>query len=157
MNISDLLTMRLLIVDDKMENVKILEDMLAGEGFRNVVSTTDSRRTLDLVAAFDPDLVLLDLMMPDLDGYAVLEQLARRTPPNEFRPVMVLSADVTQEAKRRALSLGAKDFLTKPFDLIETMLRICNLLETCLLYKRLHGLAYQETPLPGWQPKYCQD
>ena len=153
MNISDLLAMRLLIVDDKIENVKILEDMLAGEGFRNVVSTTDSRRTLDLVAAFDPDLVLLDLMMPDLDGYAVLEQLARRTPPNEFRPVMVLSADVTQEAKRRALALGANDFLTKPFDLIETMLRICNLLETCLLYKRLHALAYQETPLPGWRPK----
>ena len=153
MNISDLLGMRLLIVDDKMENVKILEDMLAGEGFHNVVSTSDSRRTLDLVSAFDPDLVLLDLMMPGLDGYAVLEQLARRTPPNEFRPVMVLSADVTQEAKRRALSLGAKDFLTKPFDLIETMLRICNLLETCLLYKRLHALADQEAPLPGWRPK----
>lgn len=150
MNISDLLVMRVLIVDDKMENVKILEDMLASEGFHNVVSTTDSRRTLDLVSAFDPDLVLLDLMMPGLDGYAVLEQLARRTAPGEFRPVMVISADVTQEAKRRALALGAKDFLTKPFDLIETMLRICNLLETCLLYQRLRGLAHQETPLPGW-------
>ncbi|WP_229505357.1 response regulator [Massilia mucilaginosa] len=57
---------------------------LAGEGFRNVVSTTDPRHTLDLVSAFDPDLVLLDLMMPDLDGYAVLEQLARRTPPTSF-------------------------------------------------------------------------
>jgi len=156
MNISDMLVMRILIVDDKMENVKILEDMLAAEGFHNVVSTTDSRRTLDLVSAFDPDLVLLDLMMPGLDGYAVLEQLARRTAPGEFRPVMVISADVTQEAKRRALALGAKDFLTKPFDLIETMLRICNLLETCLLYKRLHGLAHQETPLPGWCPKAGQ-
>lgn len=153
MNISDLLAMRLLIVDDKMENVKILEDMLAGEGFRNVVSTTDPRRTLDLVSAFDPDLVLLDLMMPDLDGYAVLEQLARRTPPGEFRPVMVISADVTQEARRRALSLGAKDFLTKPFDLIETMLRICNLLETSLLYKRLQALTAPEPPLQRWHPR----
>ncbi|ATQ78257.1 two-component system response regulator [Massilia violaceinigra] len=153
MNISDLHAMRLLIVDDKIENVNILEDMLTGEGFRNVVSTTDPRRTLDLVSAFDPDLVLLDLMMPDLDGYAVLEQLARRTPPNEFRPVMVISADVTQEARRRALSLGAKDFLTKPFDLIETMLRICNLLETSLLYKRLQALTSPEPPLQRWHPK----
>ncbi|MDQ1835513.1 response regulator [Massilia scottii] len=127
--------------------------MLAGEGFRNVVSTTDPRRTLDLVSAFDPDLVLLDLMMPDLDGYAVLEQLARRTPPNEFRPVMVISADVTQEARRRALSLGAKDFLTKPFDLIETVLRICNLLETSLLYKRLQALTSPEPPLQRWHRK----
>ncbi|MDQ1813532.1 response regulator [Massilia sp. CCM 9210] len=153
MNISDLHAMRLLIVDDNIENVNILEDMLTGEGFRNVVSTTDPRRTLDLVSAFDPDLVLLDLMMPDLDGYAVLEQLARRTPPNEFRPVMVISADVTQEARRRALSLGAKDFLTKPFDLIETMLRICNLLETSLLYKRLQALTSPEPPLQRWHPK----
>ncbi|NIA00918.1 response regulator [Massilia sp. CCM 8734] len=153
MNISDLLAMRLLIVDDKMENVKILEDMLAGEGFRNVVSSTDPRRTLDLVSAFDPDLVLLDLMMPDLDGYAVLEQLARRTPPGEFRPIMVISADVTQEARRRALSLGAKDFLTKPFDLIEAMLRICNLLETSLLYKRLQALTAPEPPLQRWHPR----
>lgn len=150
MNITDLLVMRILIVDDKIENINVLEDMLAREGFSNVVSTTDSRRTLDLVTAFDPDLILLDLMMPDLDGFAVLEQLAKRTPPDEFRPVMVLSADVTQEAKRRALSLGAKDFLTKPFDLIETLLRISNLLETCLLYKRLKNLASAEMPLPRW-------
>ncbi|WP_229505358.1 hypothetical protein [Massilia mucilaginosa] len=66
---------------------------------------------------------------------------------------MVLSADVTQEARRRALSLGAKDFLTKPFDLIETMLRICNLLETSLLYKRLQALTASEPPLQRWHPR----
>jgi CheY-like chemotaxis protein len=71
--------------------------MLAGEGCRNVVSITGPRRTLDLVSVFDPDLVLLDLMMADLDGYAVLEQLSCRTPPGEFRPVMVTSADVTRK------------------------------------------------------------
>lgn len=152
MNISELQAMRILIVDDKMENVKLLEDMLVREGFGNVISTTDPRRTLDLVLAFDPDLVLLDLMMPDLDGYAVLEQLSRRTQPHVFRPVMVLSADVTQDARRRALALGAKDFLTKPFDLVEAMLRICNLLETCLLYQRLRQLAAPEAPLGTWQP-----
>jgi DNA-binding response OmpR family regulator len=152
MNISELQAMRILIVDDKMENVKLLEDMLVREGFGNVISTTDPRRTLDLVLAFDPDLVLLDLMMPDLDGYAVLEQLSRRTQPDVFRPVMVLSADVTQDARRRALALGAKDFLTKPFDLVEAMLRICNLLETCLLYQRLRQLAAPEAPLGTWQP-----
>lgn len=150
MNMSDLLAMRILIVDDQIDNVQLLEKMLAHEGFSNVISTTQASRTFDLVTAFDPDLVLLDLMMPDCDGYAVLEQLARRAAGDGFRPVMVLTADATPEAKHRALSLGAKDFLTKPFDVIETVLRICNLLETRLLYRRLAALAAAEVPPPAW-------
>lgn len=150
MNADDILGMRILIVDDHPGNVQVLEKMLAREGFDNVVATTDPRRVLDLVTAFDPDLVLLDLAMPDLDGYDVLEQLKRHTPADEFRPVMVLTADITQEARRRALALGAKDFLTKPFDLVETTLRICNLLETRLLYQRLRALARTEMPLRSW-------
>ncbi|QJD99206.1 response regulator [Massilia forsythiae] len=150
MNANDILSMRILIVDDQPGNIQVLEQMLAREGFDNVVSTVDPRRVLDLVTAFDPDLVLLDLTMPGLDGYDVLEQLKRHTPPDEFRPVMVLTADVTQEARRRALALGAKDFLTKPFDLVEATLRICNLLETRLLYQRLRALAKVEMPLGAW-------
>ncbi|MFZ6845270.1 response regulator [Undibacterium sp. RuTC16W] len=153
MNATDILAMRILIVDDEIDNVQLLEKILTREGFNNIVSTTDPTRTLDLVIAFDPDLVLLDLMMPEFDGYAVLEQLARCTPKNDFRPVMVLTADAMSEAKHRALALGAKDFLTKPFDFVESILRISNLLETRLLYKRLHALIPNETPVPPWHLK----
>lgn len=144
---TDLLDARILIVDDQPANLRLLEALLAREGFRNVVSTTESEQAMDLFVAFDPDLVLLDLMMPVLSGYAVLERLERRRAPDDFRPVLVLTADATTEAKRRALSLGAKDFLTKPFDSVEVVLRICNLLETRLLYKQLQQLQPGTAPL----------
>jgi CheY-like chemotaxis protein len=95
---------------------------------------------LDLFKAFEPDLVLLDLMMPELDGYAVLEMLSRHIPSDSYLPVLVVTADATIGAKRKALALGAKDFLTKPFDTIEAMLRVWNLLETRLLYRHLKSL-----------------
>lgn len=148
MNDDELLASRILIVDDQPANLRLLEALLAREGFANVVSTTESEQVLDLYAAFDPDLILLDLMMPAMDGYAVLEQLARQRAADDFRPVLVLTADATTEARRRALSLGAKDFLTKPFDTIEAMLRVWNLLETRLLYKRLRRLLPEAALLP---------
>ncbi len=148
MNEDELLASRILIVDDQPSNLRLLEDLLGREGFTNVVSTTEPEQVLDLYAAFDPDLVLLDLMMPGLSGYAVLERLERQRPADEFRPVLVLTADATSQAKRRALSLGAKDFLTKPFDPIEAMLRVWNLLETRLLHKRLRRLLPADAPLP---------
>lgn len=146
MNEEELLAARILIIDDQPANLALLEDLLAREGFVNVVSTTEPQRALALFQAFDPDLILLDLMMPGLDGYAILEQLERQRSANDYRPVLVLTADATTEARRRALSLGAKDFLTKPFDAIEAMLRVWNLVETRLLYKRLQAL------LPGCRP-----
>ena len=147
MSEEDLLSSRVLIIDDQPANLRLLEDLLAREGFTHVVGTTDAHKALDLYAAFDPDLIVLDLMMPELDGYAVLEQLKRRGDPYDYRPVLVVTADATSEARRRALSLGAKDFLTKPFDTIETMLRIWNLLETRALYKRLQALAPSAPPI----------
>lgn len=153
----DLLASRLLLVDDQPANLRLLEELLAREGFVNVVSTTEPQRVLDLYVAFDPDLVLLDLMMPGMDGYAVLDQLARRRALYDFRPILVLTADATSEAKRRALSLGAKDFLTKPFDAIEVMLRVWNLLETRALYKRLQTLSPGEPLLPRIHPKSSED
>ncbi|MBN3779411.1 response regulator [Burkholderia sp. Ac-20345] len=137
----ELLASRVLLIDDQPANLRLLEDVLGREGLSHVIGTTDAQKGLDMYAAFDPDLVILDLMMPDLDGYAVLEQLHRRGDPYDFRPVLVITADATTEAKRRALSLGAKDFLTKPFDAIEAMLRVWNLLETRVLYKRLRSLS----------------
>lgn len=149
MNQDELLASRILIVDDEPANLRLLEDLLGREGFTNVVSTTEPQQVLKLHAAFDSDLILLDLMMPGLSGYALLEQLERQRQPLDFRPVLVLTADATGQAKRRALSLGAKDFLIKPFDHIEAMLRVWNLLETRLLHKQLRRLLPDTAPLPS--------
>lgn len=138
---ADILQSRLLLIDDQPANLRLLEEMLGREGFTQMLSVSAPRRALELYSAFDPDLVILDLMMPALDGYAVLEQLARLRQPDEYRPVLVVTADATQEARRRALALGARDFLTKPFDQVEAMLRVWNLLETRCLYQRLRTLT----------------
>jgi DNA-binding response OmpR family regulator len=127
--------MKILIVDDEPANVALLEDMLGEQGYTHLKSTTDSRLVLQLCDEFDPDLILLDLFMPHLDGFAVLESL--RTDRSEvYLPIIILTADVNEETKRRALHYGATDFLNKPLDHIEVLLRIRNLLET----RRIHQL-----------------
>lgn len=128
---------RVLIVDDEPANVRLLERILQRDGFRNVESTNDPRRFLALYAARKPDILLLDLHMPGMDGFAVMEQLGGRIAENDFVPILVLTADITPEARRRALSMGAKDFLTKPVDPTEVVLRIKNLLETRHYYRQL--------------------
>ena len=130
---------KILVVDDAEANLRLLEELLSKEGFNQVVSTADPLSVVDLFTAFEPDLIMLDLMMPELDGYSVLELLAERIPKNTYLPIIVLTADATIQAKRKALALGAKDFLTKPFDTIEVMLRVWNLLETRALYKSLRN------------------
>ncbi|MEK7719081.1 MAG: response regulator, partial [Bacteroidota bacterium] len=107
------------------------------KGYTNIESTTDPRQVLSLFKTFDPDIILLDLMMPYLTGFQVMEQLKPLIPASCYMPILVLTADVTVDAKQRALAGGAKDFLTKPFDLIEVDLRIGNLLETRFLYQQL--------------------
>lgn len=144
---AEMLNAKILIVDDAEANLRLLEELLAREGFMQVISTADSTRAIDLFTAFQPDLILLDLMMPELDGYAILEILSRHIPKDEYLPVLVLTADATIAAKRKALALGAKDFLTKPFDTIEAMLRVWNLLETRLLYRHLKQLNTEITPV----------
>lgn len=149
---SDLLNAKILIIDDAEANLRLLEDLLSREGFHQVISTADSTRALDLLKAFQPDLILLDLMMPELDGYALLEIFSRHIPKEEYLPVLVLTADATIAAKRKALALGAKDFLTKPFDTIEAMLRVWNLLETRMLYKHLKSLNNPVQPIQHNHP-----
>ena len=127
----------ILIVDDQEPNVRVLERILERAGYDRVVSTTDSRRAVELFVQHGPDLILLDLHMPYLDGFGVLEQLSPCIPENTYLPVLVLTADITSASKRRALSMGAKDFLAKPFDSVEVLLRIRNLLETRFLYLEL--------------------
>jgi putative two-component system response regulator len=130
---------RILVVDDQKANVLLLERVLREAGYRNIETTTDSRLALDLFSRFEPDIVLLDLMMPHLDGFQVMRMLQQVASQDEYRPVLVLTADVTEEIKRRALAGGAKDFLTKPFDVQEVLLRIGNLLETRRLHRILRG------------------
>jgi putative two-component system response regulator len=125
--------MNILIIDDEPANVALLEAILAESGYTRLKSVTDSRLALEACHSFRPDLVLLDLMMPHLDGFTVLEAL--RSDNNEiFLPVIVLTADANAATKRRALAAGATDFLLKPFDHLEVVLRIANLLEM----RRLH-------------------
>jgi putative two-component system response regulator len=123
----------ILIVDDEESMVVLLRDMLETEGFHNLVSATDPREVKALSELHRPDLVLLDLRMPYLSGVEVLKEITPE--PGEYLPVLMLTSDLTREAKQQTLSSGAKDFLTKPFDPAEVVLRVRNLLETGALYK----------------------
>ncbi len=128
---------RILIVDDEPANVRMLEMILGREGYEGICSTTDPRRVVELHEDLAPDLVLLDLHMPYVDGFALLGRLKELVPAGEYRPVLVLTADATDKARERALSSGAHDFLTKPLQRVEVLLRIHNLLETRFLHRSL--------------------
>ena len=119
---------QILIVDDEPANVLLLERILTQAGYRNLTTTTNSSEVLGLCAAINPDLVLLDLHMPDPDGFAVMQQLEPWM-GNRLLPIMVLTADASRDTKQRALSEGAHDFLTKPLDAVEVLLRTRNLLK----------------------------
>ena len=125
--------MKVLVVDDEPANVALLEAMLSDGGFTRVKAVLDSRQAMETCLSFDPDLVLLDLMMPHVDGFSILESI-RAAAGEAFLPVIVLTADVNESTKLRALRAGATDFLVKPFDQLEVLLRMNNLLEI----RRLH-------------------
>jgi len=134
-----LTTARILIVDDQPSNVLLLEGILDEEDYTDYRSLTDSRQTQGVFLEYEPDLILLDLQMPYLDGFEVMKQLRTCIRAGDFLPILVLTADITSEAKRRALSEGAMDFLTKPFDAMEVILRIRNLLQTRVLHLQLQN------------------
>ena len=126
---SDLTGARILIVDDSHTNVLLLERILEKEGFTNVASTTRSSEVVELFEHSAPDLLLLDLQMPEPDGFAVMELVKPWTAAETYVPILVLTADASAETRRRALAAGARDFLSKPLDAIEVVLRIRNMLE----------------------------
>lgn len=128
---------KILIVDDETANVRLLERILEISGYLNFVSTSDPRQVLELFRSFQPDLVLTDLHMPHLDGFAVMQQIRACQDPDTYVPILVLTADVTVETRRRALGAGATDFLVKPFDHMEAVLRIGNMLQTRSLQVQL--------------------
>ncbi len=130
---------RLLIVDDCVANISLLRNILNRLGFTQIDTITDSRETFARVDAFRPDLIMLDLNMPHFDGFAVMQQLNKLISRDTFLPVLVLTADATGETKRKALSAGATDLVTKPFNSSELFMRIRNLLQIRFLHLQLHG------------------
>jgi putative two-component system response regulator len=137
--------MKILIIDDEPSNTALLEALLAGNGYTRLKSVIESHQAMETCLTFGPDLILLDLMMPEPDGFSVLQSI-RSGQGETFLPVIVLTADANQETKRKALRLGATDFLLKPFDHLEVLLRIGNLLETRRLHLQLdlHRAAYED-------------
>lgn len=130
----DILNASILIVDDQQPNVMLLEQLLAEAGYTNVSATMNPVEVAALHRKNAYDLILLDLQMPEMDGFAVMEVL--KTNENDsYLPVIVLTAQPGH--KLRALQAGAKDFISKPFDLVEVKTRIHNMLEVRLLYKKL--------------------
>jgi putative nucleotidyltransferase with HDIG domain len=132
---------RLLIVDDEPANTALLSALLDRWGYCDVTATNRSAEVLDLCEKLDPDLVFLDLRMPPPNGLDLLRALAERLHAPVPLPVIVLTADVTSESKRAGLDLGARDFLTKPFDPEEVRLRARNLLELRRLQHDQHRYA----------------
>ena len=129
---------RILIVDDEVANIEILQRILSRGGFGRIESTTDPRDAATLYVQHRPDLILLDLHMPHLDGLQVMDQL-NEIAEASYLPILILSGDLTPEARREALSRGAKDFVNKPFQPDELLLRIKTLLETRLLYIQIQS------------------
>jgi putative two-component system response regulator len=128
MNPEELLDSRILIVDDQRPNVLLLEKMLSAQGYQRLIGITDPREVDALVERHDFDLVLLDLNMPHRDGFDVIKAL-RQASPDNYPPILVLTAQSDYDSRIRALELGARDFLTKPFDYVEVLTRIRNLVQ----------------------------
>jgi putative two-component system response regulator len=136
---------RILIVDDDEQSVRLLERILLRSGFALIRTTTDAREVLALFREFEPDIVLLDLHMPHLDGFAVMRQILSRIPEGEYFPFLMVTGDLEPNVKQQALMSGAKDFLTKPYDRVEVVLRVRNLLDTRDLNTRLEERVRERT------------
>ncbi|MDO9105966.1 MAG: response regulator [Methylovulum sp.] len=130
----EILNAGILIVDDQQSNVQLLEEMLRDAGYACIASTTDPYAVYALHQQNRYELILLDMQMPGMDGFQVMESL-KEIEPDGYLPVLVITAQPGH--KLRALAAGAKDFVSKPFDLVEVHTRIHNMLEVRLLYKKL--------------------
>ena len=135
---ADLLNAKILIVDDQLTNVQLLEQLLSEAGYKNVTATLNPAEVCALHRQHEYDLILLDLQMPGMDGFEVMAGL-RTNITDAYLPVIVLTAQPAH--KLRALQSGAKDFISKPFDLVEVKTRISNMLEVRLLYKKLEDYS----------------
>lgn len=130
---------RILLVDDEATNLTVLRRVLERAGFHSLMETTNPREVAALFSSFQPDLVCLDLHMAPLDGFGVLAELEPLIPKGTYLPILMLTGDSSASSKQRALSLGAMDFVTKPFDVDEVLLRIHNLLVPRFMHLELAG------------------
>lgn len=128
---------RILIVDDEPANLKLLDKMLSSQGYETRVLVSDPREVIGLYQSARPDLILLDINMPHLDGYQVMEQLKELNDPL-LPPIVILTAQHGKDYLLRALAAGARDFVAKPFDRNELLMRVRNLLDAQLAHKLLH-------------------
>lgn len=126
---------KILIVDDNPSNVILLKKILAFSGYANIVTTTDSREVIDIYKHFRPDLILLDLEMPHLDGFKILEDL-NSLKQEDYLSVMIITSQSDKEDRLKALKMGAKDYINKPFDHAEILMRIKNMLEIRVLHNQ---------------------
>lgn len=131
---SDILRGAILVVDDQSANVSLLERMLRGAGYTSVTSTTNPHKVTQLYRDHRYDLILLDIQMPGMDGFQVMDSL-KAIEPDHYPSVLVITAEPAHKA--RALQAGAKDFVGKPFELVEVLTRVHNLLEMHLLQKQI--------------------
>ncbi len=129
--------MRLLVADDNLTNIELIEELLTQAGYTAVLSTTDPEDVAQLCEAWKPDLLLLDLHMPRITGFDVMAEIRELMEEPESLPVLVLTADGTLETRHRALQMGARDFITKPLEGHELLLRTNNLLQTRFLQLQL--------------------
>jgi putative two-component system response regulator len=128
---------KILIVDDQIPNIDLLERILIRAGYKQILSTSDPIKFISIFKEFNPDIILMDLHMPKLNGIDLLHATKEWMNESDYIPVLILTADISVESKRGALAAGAKDFISKPLDKTEVLLRINNLLETRMLHKRL--------------------
>jgi CheY-like chemotaxis protein len=143
---AEILNASILIVDDQEANVMLLEQMLLNEGYQNITTTQSPHAVYGLHQQHRFDLILLDLQMPEMDGFEVIEEL-KKIEQGSYLPVLVITAQPAH--KLRALKAGAKDFVSKPFDFVEVQTRIYNMLEVRLLYRKLndHNRLLEQTVL----------
>lgn len=126
---SALTAMQIVIIDDHLANLELARGLLESTGYTEVVTERDPHEALERIRSHPPDLILLDLYMPDLDGFEMLAELRPLILEPHLIPVLVVTGDITPESRRRALSLGARDFVTKPLDAVEVLMRVRNLLQ----------------------------
>jgi CheY-like chemotaxis protein len=137
---ADILSANILIVDDQESNILLLQRLLCGAGYEAVHSTTDPRAVCDLHRQHRYALILLDLKMPEMDGFQVMEDL-KELETDDSLPVLVITAEPGH--KRRALRAGARDFVSKPLDLAEVLMRVHNVIEGRLLRRETKRLSDQ--------------
>ena len=133
----DASAVKLLLIDDELPSLKLMEAILKQAGYEKITTTTDPRQAVPLYQEVKPDLIATDMRMPHMDGFEVLRQLTAVIPAEDYVPILVITGELDAPTKHRALAEGAKDFLNKPVDATEVVLRIKNQLVTRQLHRQL--------------------